>query len=312
MCMAILRGDQVAAAVQPGGTRGSRDGRGPHVRVDSRGVLGAQAGRAVLESEQVARGDLVARRSRTCVRSEPSCDHRIAALPERDPGQVADRVHGNPAGRPSRPGRTGRRRWPRRPAHRRRNAGVASRASGCRPERPKRSVPSASRNRVGPNPNVMVRFAGSSPIASPVSSGRCVVVAAQRPDRTRTEALRHPRGGRPSSPAAGPIRSSRVADASRSNAAKCSRSCRRGGDAGLPGPVEGEPTCRRCPASRGSLLPVLSRPSLPRTGQRHRGTRSRRGRSGRAGTAPDAVTTAPRRPSSTVARTGRSPRRRAP
>ena len=44
-------------------------------------------------------------------------------------------------------------------------------AAGCRSARPNRSLPSASRNRLGPKPKVIVSPLAGRPIASPVSSG---------------------------------------------------------------------------------------------------------------------------------------------
>ena len=104
------------------------------------------------------------------VRPNPSCDQRIAARPKRDPGQVADRVHGDlrivGAGLDAEvtvgPGRVevvGRE--VRQPSQRR----------GLPVGEPEPVLALASRNRPGPKPKVMVSPAGGRPIASPVSSG---------------------------------------------------------------------------------------------------------------------------------------------
>ena len=94
--------------------------------------------------------------------------HRDGAEP--DPGQVADRVHGDlrvvGAGLDAQVAVAARRGRGCRPG----SAAARGAAAGCRSASPNRSLPSFS-NRVGPNPKVRVRPAAFSPRASPVSVG---------------------------------------------------------------------------------------------------------------------------------------------
>ena len=95
-------------------------------------------------------------------------------------------------------------------------------AAGWRAASPKRSLP-PERNRLGPNPKVMVSPVGGSPIASPVSSGG----APYGPEVGPTSPAPRPRVIRSAATVqsrSSPIRSSRES-VMRSNAAKCSRSC---------------------------------------------------------------------------------------
>ena len=213
-------GDEVACR-RPSTGAGSSPAATQTCSLDVGGVLGLDVGGAVLEAEQVARGRLRGRWSTTSARTRAatSAPRRRA---ERRCGPGCGRRARRPAGRRRTPARRGRRRCAPGPGGRPGSAAGRQRGRARRGE-PEPVAAVGVANSVGPNPNVSVRPGGGSPSASPVSSRRRLVRAADRPVRTGRLALGHAAPRPRSTPASSATSSSRDVVVT-SNAAKCSRS----------------------------------------------------------------------------------------
>ena len=215
-------GDEVGAAGQPVAPSGRRPAATQTCSSTSVGLLGLDVRGAVLEAEQVARRRLRGRGGRGTAEAELRPADRDRA--EADPGQVADRVHRDL-----------------RVVGARLDAEVAVRAlgvehvggevrqrraapPGCRSARPKRSLPSSSRNSAGPEPEGDRQPAGGQADRLAGVVGRQV---GWRPRSARPAPARLARGSsapRPrSTPSAARPARSRTSVVT-SNAAKCSRS----------------------------------------------------------------------------------------
>ena len=153
-------GDQVAAALEPGGADA---GRHPDVVAQQVGVLGLDVAGAVLEAEQVARRGLARRRRRRAAEPELRPPHGRGAEPH--PDQVADGVHGDlrvVGARLDAQVAAGQRRV---------DLVELERRQRREPGGPLRAEARACRRSQGPTPNVSVSDDAGSPSASPVSVG---------------------------------------------------------------------------------------------------------------------------------------------